>query len=455
MLPNSPTRLALYTLAALALIAAVIFFGLRKTVTLTVDGRSRQLTTYKFNVSSLLHSQGVPLSSQDTLTPSSETWLHQGEQVTLTHAIPVLMDIGGELLPLYTADRNPTGILKQARISLESHDQLLSNGRVIEPSQPFPADATAISLQLIRAKHYTLTVDGQQKALASTQPTLGSALWEAGYTLHMADRLTPSAATPLTSSLSATLLPSRQVTISTAGGVHLIRTSAATVGEALGDAGFPLQELDYSLPSAEQPVPASGVIRLVRVTEVVAIEQSPLKFETQYQPDDQVEIDTQSVIQAGEYGLNAQRVRTRYEDGQQVSQQVESQWTARQPVPRILGYGTMLVMHTAVVDGTEIQYWRTLTMYATSYHPSEGGDVTASGLPLKKGVAAIDRSLISFYTQMYIPGYGEAIAADTGGGVIGRWIDLGYSDSDYVPWHQWVTVYFLWPPPESIVWIIP
>jgi 3D (Asp-Asp-Asp) domain-containing protein len=134
---------------------------------------------------------------------------------------------------------------------------------------------------------------------------------------------------------------------------------------------------------------------------------------------------------------------------------VESQWVVKQPQPRVIGYGTSVVMHTAVVDGVQIQYWRSLNMYATSYHPSNTGSTTASGLPLKKGVAAVDISLIPFYTTMYVPGYGEVIAADIGGGVVGRWIDLGYSDDDYVAWHQWVTVYFLWPPPANIVWIVP
>ncbi|HEX9091756.1 MAG TPA: G5 domain-containing protein, partial [Anaerolineales bacterium] len=168
-----------------------------------------------------------------------------------------------------------------------------------------------------------------------------------------------------------------------------------------------------------------------------------------------LDLDSQSIVQAGEYGLSAERVRVRYEDGQEITRTVESEWIARQPLPRIIGYGTNVVMHTTMVDGVEIQYWRELSMYATSYHPSEVGDTTASGLPLKKGVAAVDRSLVPFYTEMYIPGYGQAVAADIGGGVIGRWIDLGYSDSDYVPWHQWVTVYFLWPPPGNIVWIVP
>jgi 3D (Asp-Asp-Asp) domain-containing protein len=106
-------------------------------------------------------------------------------------------------------------------------------------------------------------------------------------------------------------------------------------------------------------------------------------------------------------------------------------------------------MKTAVVDGREIQYWRSLNMYATSYHPANVGSTTASGLPLQKGVAAVDINYVPFYTQMYIPGYGEAVAADIGGGVKGRWIDLGYSDSDYVPWHQ--GSHFPLPAPANIV----
>lgn len=47
------------------------------------------------------------------------------------------------------------------------------------------------------------------------------------------------------------------------------------------------------------------------------------------------------------------------------------------------------------------------------------------------------------------------MAADTGGGVVGRMIDLAYPTDSYVAWHQYVTVYFLWPPPDNIVWIIP
>ena len=53
--------------------------------------------------------------------------------------------------------------------------------------------------------------------------------------------------------------------------------------------------------------------------------------------------------------------------------------------------------------------------------------------------------------QLYIPGYGTATIEDVCGGCVGKpWVDLGYSDSDYQDWGQWVTVYFLAPAPANI-----
>ena len=448
-------RLPVILLAVIGLLSVALALGLRKSVTLIIDGQSSRITTYAFKVGDLFVAMDLPLSPQDALSPSQDAWLKNGDQVTLLRAIPIQILADGKFTSLYSSDRTPSRLVTQAGVSTRPGDQLLSNGQTVDPSLPFPANLKSISLQILRSVSFTLTVDGQARSLSSTEPTLGSALWAAGYTLFAADQLTPPPDTPLTPGLTATLLHSRQVSIHIQDADVTIRTAANTVGDALEDAGLSVQGLDYSLPSPEAPLPTDEDIRLVRVTEDVIVEQSPLPFETQYQPAPDMAVDSQSILQTGEYGLTAQRVRVRYEDGQEVSRQVESQWVARSPQPRIIGYGTSVVMLTTTVDGVQIQYWRALNMYATSYHPAGVGSTTASGLPLKKGVAAVDTSIIPFFTQMYVPGYGEVLAADVGGGVIGRWIDLGYSDDDYVPWHQWVTVYFLWPPPANIVWIVP
>lgn len=51
---------------------------------------------------------------------------------------------------------------------------------------------------------------------------------------------------------------------------------------------------------------------------------------------------------------------------------------------------------------------------------------TATGVPVSWGVVAVDPSVIPLGTKMYVPGYGEGVAADTGSAVKGRTIDLWF-----------------------------
>ena len=76
------------------------------------------------------------------------------------------------------------------------------------------------------------------------------------------------------------------------------------------------------------------------------------------------------------------------------------------------------------------RYSAALTMEASAYLPGDGGGsgITASGIPASYGVAAVDPAIIPLGTRLYIPGYGEAVAADTGGAIVGHKIDLCMED---------------------------
>jgi len=67
---------------------------------------------------------------------------------------------------------------------------------------------------------------------------------------------------------------------------------------------------------------------------------------------------------------------------------------------------------------------RKLTVSATCYILK---GTTASGLPVGPGIVAVDPTVIPLGTRLYIPGYGKGIAADIGGGIKGKIIDLWYS----------------------------
>jgi 3D (Asp-Asp-Asp) domain-containing protein len=70
---------------------------------------------------------------------------------------------------------------------------------------------------------------------------------------------------------------------------------------------------------------------------------------------------------------------------------------------------------------------RKLTVQATGY--SLRG-ITATGIPTGWGVVAVDPSVIPLGTKMFVPGYGEGVAADTGGAVKGNVIDLWFPTAE-------------------------
>jgi 3D (Asp-Asp-Asp) domain-containing protein len=65
----------------------------------------------------------------------------------------------------------------------------------------------------------------------------------------------------------------------------------------------------------------------------------------------------------------------------------------------------------------------TITVTATGYALTGR---TSTGVSVGYGIVAVDPSVIPLGTRMTIPGYGEGVAADTGGSVVGARIDLWF-----------------------------
>ncbi len=62
-----------------------------------------------------------------------------------------------------------------------------------------------------------------------------------------------------------------------------------------------------------------------------------------------------------------------------------------------------------------------LKVDAVAYHlPGR----TALGVPVGKGIVAVDPRLIPLGTRLHVPGYGPGLAADVGTAIKGRIIDL-------------------------------
>lgn len=85
------------------------------------------------------------------------------------------------------------------------------------------------------------------------------------------------------------------------------------------------------------------------------------------------------------------------------------------------------------LTGTPQNYSRVLNMTATAYGPGvrdngKWNNLTYMGGTVRKGVAAVDPSVIPMGSRLWIEGYGEAIAEDQGSAIKGNRIDLAFDD---------------------------
>ena len=364
--------------------------------------------------------------------------------------------------PFTTRATTINELMDDAGFDMPDGAGLTINSLPVTPESQLP-DQAFIILQVHPTYTITLATETGPRTIVSAAATLGQALVEAGINLKAADALTPPANTLLNADMQATLLIAKPIAITTGSETLSAWSTGATVGEALASAGMSLQGLDYSKPGPDEPIPSNGSIEIIRVREQVALEKTDLPYSVDQIYDDSLNLGESKVIQSGVPGVKVSQVRIRYENGLEVSRTVEGEWVAREPTNQKLAVGTNMQLQTTTVDGINLQYWHSMTVYATSYAPcsigvpGQCGYTTASGAAAGYGGIGVMRSWFNVLngTRVYIPGYGYGTINDIGAGIPGKdWIDLGFDDSNYVEWYHNVTIYFLPPAPESVPWVL-
>jgi len=303
----------------------------------------------------------------------------------------------------------------------------------------------------------TIHYNGQSHTHLSTASTVGQALSEADITLYLADQVEPELGQPLSPEMDIYLQRSRPVSVNADGRTLHTRTHRERVGEVLADLGIVLTGLDYTNPQLDEPLGEQTAINVIRVSERFLVQQEPIPFQVQLQPDPNLELDSQRLVQDGAAGVRERRIRVRYENGQEVSRIQEDEYVAIPPVTKIIGYGTQIVVRQMDTPEGTVEYWRVIRVLATSYSASTAGTspsepwygYTRLGWRMRHGIIAVDPDVIALRAQVYIPNYGIGVAGDTGGAIQGRRVDLGYDDDNLVLWYRWVDVYLLTPVPPA------
>ena len=317
-----------------------------------------------------------------------------------------------------------------------------------------------------RAVPFAVVDGGVPFSFRTAGDTVSDALAAAGVPLHDADVVAPPHESPLMPGMQITVLRARPVQIVGTDLALEARTRAATVSELLFERGVSLGPLDRVEPPAEAPLPAHGTVRLVRGREEEERELKLIPFQTRLQYSSELEPGARQRIRGGVSGLVERLVRVLYEDEAVVRRDPVQERILRPAIDEVIlaarnvlppiPLATVPALPAAAIPGApEVPVRRVVNMVATAYdpgplstgkspgHPAYG--ITATGMRATYGVVAVDPRVIPFFTRLYVPGYGYAIAGDTGGDIKENRIDLFFPTyGEAIQWgRRSVPVYIL------------
>lgn len=219
----------------------------------------------------------------------------------------------------------------------------------------------------------------------------------------------------------------REITLVVDGRTACIRTTAATLGEALQEAGVSVGPNDKVFPDPDVPVTSGLKARVMRIEIREVTVQEQIARQTVRKATTSLRPGHSRLSDPGEDGLQKVTYRLTYADGKRVMKERLSSEVIRPSRPRVVLYGKGSPLPSRGFFSRKV-----LVMTATAYDPGprscgpHANGRTSTGMRAGKGVVAVDPRVIPLGTKLYIEGYGFAVAGDTGSAIKGAKIDLGH-----------------------------
>lgn len=212
------------------------------------------------------------------------------------------------------------------------------------------------------------------------------------------------------------------VTITYQGKKSEMITGKPTVGELLTEIGLTGEALRVE-PNRDTKITADVNIKVVAIAENVIEREEEQHFQIVRQPDPTMEQGNEQIVEYGANGVKMVKIKEHFDDGVKVSEEVLEEKIIKPATSQIVKVGARDTIDTS---RGAMRFSRAAYMEATAYLPSDGNGagITATGIAARHGIVAVDPNVIPLGTRLYIPGYGMALAADTGGAIRGNIIDL-------------------------------
>jgi len=279
--------------------------------------------------------------------------------------------------------------------------------------------------------------------------TVGDFLHELGIEYSEYDSIEPPPETPIRPGLTVSWCPAKRVYLAEGGNPEEeIMCAGETVCDLLNQEALSIGALDRIRPRPATPL-EDGMRVVVNRVDVLDVTTSreidpPLEIE----PDSNLPRGHMEEVCTGSPGIAEDVTRYYYLNGEQTARVDIGSRVVREPEGRVARVGVRSSPPLASRSGAHRDV---MSMVATGYDPGVqscgqyADGRTATGRIAGRGVCAVDPNVIPLGTELWVEGYGYALACDTGGAIDGSRIDLCFDTrSEALRWgRRTVLVYIL------------
>ncbi|MFJ2812594.1 ubiquitin-like domain-containing protein [Streptomyces sp. NPDC087294] len=293
-------------------------------------------------------------------------FLAGGTTVFVAQDKAVELTVDGQPRTLHTFADDVTELLTHEGVDIGAHDS-------VSPAPGTPLTSGA-EIAVDHGRPVRLTLDGQRHEVWTTAHTVHEALQQLGVRAEGA-YLSAARSTPIgRAGLALDVRTERSLTVMADGRARTVRTNAATVREAVRQAGVTLHGEDSTSVPADSFPRDGQTVTVLRVTGTQEVREELIPFRTERTADPTLFRGTEVVAQSGQPGLRRVTYALRTVNGVQDKPRRLRTEVVRGPRTQVVKVGTK-VLPTSV-HGADGLNWQGLAVCESGGRPDA---VDASG----------------------------------------------------------------------------
>lgn len=352
----------------------------------------------------------------------------------------------GEKIESRTHAKTVSEALDEAGIKVSERDEI-APGKNAEIKD-------GMEIKYLPARQITINDNGTKKDVWSTKTNVADLLKDENITTRPQDVLNVALDTKLKDGLKVNIDRAIQLSLQNGTKKDTVWTTKTKVSDLLAEKNIKLDQDDRVSPAKDSNLKEKMTVEVTYVNSKAEKKNEQVKFETVYKEDDSLNKGVEKVVQEGKNGEKVVEYKVTFENGKEKKRDVIKENVTSNKTDKVVVRGTKeKVVATQVSTSSSSASsssssapssgGKTYRMESTAY---SGGGITAYGINLSASpglkVIAVDPRVIPLGSKVWVEGYGEAIAGDTGGVIKGNIVDVYFpNESQCYSWgRRMVTV---------------